>query len=61
MVFAGLVVIMAGFAVSVASLGLAASTSGRLGLVLVGIVISLIGIMGILNPAYMKNAIWKKK
>ena len=27
---------------------------------LIGIAISLGGIMGVLNPAYQKNAIWKK-
>ena len=29
-------------------------------MVLVGIVVSLIGIMGVINPAYQKNAVWKK-
>jgi hypothetical protein len=35
-------------------------TSGRLVLVLAGILISLFGIMGIINPAYQKDAVWKK-
>ena len=60
MAFVGLAVTLGGFGLAVASLGLSASTSGRLGLVLAGIVVSLIGIMGVLNPAYMKHAIWKK-
>ena len=29
-------------------------------MVLVGLAVSLAGIIGVLNPAYMKNAIWRK-
>jgi hypothetical protein len=29
-------------------------------MVLVGLAVSLFGIMGVLNKAYLKNAIWKK-
>ena len=61
MVVAGLVVTFLGFAISVASLGVASAVSGRLVMTLLGIAISLFGIMGILNPAYLKNAIWKKE
>ena len=60
MAFVGLVITFVGFVVAVASLGLTASAGGRMGIVLVGIVVSLVGIMGVLNQAYMKNAIWKK-
>lgn len=60
MVLAGLLVTLAGFALSVASLGLASSTSARMILVLAGIAISLFGIMGLINRAYLKNAIWKR-
>ncbi len=60
MVLVGLVVTLLGFGIAVASLGMASATSARLGMVLVGIVVSLIGIMGVLNQAYLKNAIWKK-
>jgi hypothetical protein len=56
----GLVITFLGFALSVASLGLSSSNSARLGIVLLGIAISLGGIIGVLNPAYQKNAIWKK-
>ena len=56
----GIVITFLGFAVSVASLGLTDSNSTRLGIVLVGIVISLVGIIGVINPAYQKNALWKK-
>jgi uncharacterized membrane protein YgaE (UPF0421/DUF939 family) len=60
MAFVGIIVTLAGFVLAAASVGLTASTNGRLGMVLVGIVISLIGILGVLNPAYQKNAVWKK-
>jgi uncharacterized membrane protein YgaE (UPF0421/DUF939 family) len=60
MVIAGLGVTLAGFVLTVASLGLTASNGGRLGLTLVGIAVSLFGILGILNPTYQKAAAWKR-
>ena len=60
MAVVGLVVSLAGFAIAFSSLGLASSTGGRLGMVLVGIVVSLIGSLGLVNQAYQKHAIWKK-
>ena len=60
MVLVGLVVTLLGFGIAVSSLGMASATSARMVMVLVGIVVSLIGIMGVLNQAYLKNAIWKK-
>jgi hypothetical protein len=60
MALVGIVVTFAGFVLSAASVGITSSTTGRLGMVIVGIVVSLIGIMGVLNPAYQKNAVWKK-
>ena len=56
----GLLVTLFGFVVSVMSLGFASSVNGRMFMVLAGIAVSLAGIVGILNPAYMKNAIWKR-
>jgi uncharacterized membrane protein len=58
--FVGVIVTFVGFLLAASSVGLMSSTTGRLGLVLVGIVISLIGIIGVINPAYQKNAVWKK-
>jgi lipopolysaccharide export LptBFGC system permease protein LptF len=55
-----LVVIFLGFVIAFLSLGLTSSVGGRLALVVVGIAVSLFGIMGMLNRHYMKNAIWKK-
>jgi hypothetical protein len=60
MVVAGLLVIVLGFGASLLSLGLPLSTGTRLAMVLAGIAVSLAGIMGLLNPAYVKNAIWRK-
>lgn len=56
----GLVITLLGFVLSVSSLGLTDSNSTRLVIVLVGILISLGGIIGVINPAYQKNALWKK-
>ena len=56
----GVVVTFLGFLLAAGSVGLTASTSGRLMLVLAGIVVSLVGIIGLINPAYQKNAVWKK-
>ena len=58
--FVGVIVTFAGFLLAAASVGITEGTKGRLSLVLVGIIISLIGIIGVINPAYQKNAVWKK-
>ena len=60
MAFVGVVITFFGFLLAVASIGIASSTTIRLVIVLAGIAVSLVGIMGVLNQAYMKNAIWKK-
>ena len=58
--FVGVIVTFVGFLLAASSVGLMSSTGGRLGMVVVGIIVSLVGIMGIINPAYQKNAVWKK-
>jgi hypothetical protein len=60
MVAIGLLITLAGFVLSLLSLTLAASINARMFIVLVGIVVSLVGIIGVINRAYMKNAIWKR-
>jgi hypothetical protein len=60
MALVGLVVTFVGFLVAVSSVGLASGNGVRLVMVLAGIVISLGGIIGIINPAYQKNAAWKR-
>ncbi|MFL5333394.1 MAG: hypothetical protein ACJ8H8_09480, partial [Geminicoccaceae bacterium] len=57
---AGVVVALVGFGLAVASLGMTSSNGGRLGLVLLGIAVSLFGIFGLINPSYQKNAVWKR-
>jgi len=60
MTLIGLAVTFLGFVIAFSSLGVTDSTGGRLGIVLAGIVVSLIGIMGVLTPAYQKTWIFKK-
>ena len=60
MALVGLVITLLGFGIAAGSVGMIASTGGRLGLVLVGIVISLVGVLGVINQAYQKNAVWKR-
>lgn len=60
MTIVGLLITLAGFLLSLLSLSLSSSTGARMGLVLAGIAISLAGIIGVINPAYLKNAIWKR-
>lgn len=60
MVLTGLVITLLGFLIAVCSLGITASVGGRLMLVLIGLAVSLFGIIGVLNRAYLKNPIWKR-
>ena len=60
MTYVGLVVTFLGFVVAFVSLGVTDSTGVRMAMVLVGIAISLAGIMGVITPAYQKTWIWKK-
>ena len=60
MTFVGLVVTFLGFAIAFVSLGVSESTAVRMGMVLAGIVVSLVGIMGVITPAYQKTWIWKR-
>jgi hypothetical protein len=60
MTFVGLAVTLLGFVIAFVSLGVTGSTGARMGMVLVGIVVSLVGIMGVITPAYQKQWIWKK-
>ncbi len=60
MILIGLLVAVVGFLISVFSLSLTAGITGRLILVLLGIAVSLFGIIGILNRHYVKNANWRQ-
>jgi hypothetical protein len=57
---AGLIVTLLGFIISVASLGMSSSVGGRMVIVLIGLAVSLGGIIGLINPAYQKKAAWRK-
>lgn len=60
MVLLGILVTVLGFVISLLSLTLTANVNGRLILVLAGILISIGGILGLINRAYVKDAIWRK-
>ena len=52
---------MAGLLISLFSLSLSQNVGGRLGLVLVGIAVSLAGIVGVINRAYVAKAPWRSR
>jgi ABC-type xylose transport system permease subunit len=60
MAIAGIIVTLLGFLISVCSVSVSSSISVRLVIVLIGLAVSLGGIIGLLNQAYMKDAIWRK-
>ena len=60
MILIGILVTFLGFVISVLSLAATSSVGGRLIMVVAGMAVSLFGILGLLNKAYLKNAIWKK-
>jgi hypothetical protein len=60
MIFAGILITLLGFLISVLSLGMMAGVGGRMAMVLIGLVVSLTGILGVINRAYLKTAIWRK-
>jgi len=60
MALVGLIVTFLGFVISVASLGMSSSVSGRMVIVLIGLAVSLAGIIGLINPAFQKKAAWRK-
>ncbi|MDE3197699.1 MAG: hypothetical protein KGN84_15225 [Acidobacteriota bacterium] len=60
MKYAGILVTLLGFFAAAASVGLSSSTGMRLVIVLAGIAISLFGIIGLINPAFQKDANWRK-
>lgn len=60
MMIAGVVITFLGFLIAFFSVGMTADTTMRLIIVLVGIAVSLAGIIGVLNRACMAKAIWRK-
>ncbi|HEY1337512.1 MAG TPA: hypothetical protein VGF59_08375 [Bryobacteraceae bacterium] len=60
MVAIGILITLLGFLISVLSLGVTSSVNVRMFMVLLGIAMSLTGIVGVINRAYLKNANWRK-
>ena len=60
MVLIGILVTILGFVISLAGLGLTTSVNARMLLSIVGIAVTLFGIFGLINRAYLKDAIWRK-
>jgi hypothetical protein len=59
MKWVGAVVALAGWGVTVVGANMISSTGGRIVLALIGIAISLFGVVVILPAAFNKNAVWK--
>jgi hypothetical protein len=60
MALVGLVITLLGFLISLMSLSMTSSVGGRLVMVLIGLAVSLVGIIGVINRAFLKNALWRK-
>jgi len=60
MVLLGLLITLLGFVISFLSLPMTTSVNARMVMVLIGIAVSLTGIFGIINRAYLKNANWRR-
>jgi hypothetical protein len=56
----GILLALAGWLLPVVALSITQSTGARFGACVLGIIISLVGILGVLNSAHMAEAIWKK-
>ena len=55
----GVLVVLAGWALAILGLGISQSTGVRLVMAILGIVVSLVGILGVVNKAHQKDAPWK--
>ncbi|MBZ5513425.1 MAG: hypothetical protein LAN62_01000 [Acidobacteriia bacterium] len=56
----GLLLAIVGWLIPVLGLSLTSSNAARLTLCLIGIAVCLVGILGVLNRAFLQNAIWKQ-
>ena len=56
----GILVTLAGWLLPVVALSMIQSTGARFGACVLGIIISLVGILGVLNGVHQADAIWKK-
>jgi hypothetical protein len=60
MVLLGILVTFFGFLISFMSLSITANVNGRLVMVLIGLAVSFIGIIGLINRAFLRNANWRR-
>jgi hypothetical protein len=60
MTLVGVLITVLGFVIAVLSVAMTSSVGGRMVLVLIGIALSLIGIIRIINGAFLKNAVWRR-
>jgi hypothetical protein len=60
MTFVGVLIAVLGWVIAVLSVAITSSVGGRMVVVLIGIAMSLIGIIGVLNRAFLKNANWRR-
>ena len=56
----GILLALGGWLLPVLALSMTQSTGARFGACILGIIISLVGILGVLNTAHQANAMWKK-
>jgi hypothetical protein len=56
----GVLMALVGWIIPIVSLPLTQSLSARFVASILGLIISLVGILGVLNQAHLKEAIWKK-
>ena len=56
----GVLLALAGWLLPVLALSFTQSLTARFGACVLGIIISLVGILGVLNKAHLEHAIWKK-
>ena len=56
----GILLALAGWLIPVVALSMTQSTAARFAAAVLGIIISLVGILGVLNSAHQADAIWKK-
>ena len=60
MIGIGILTILLGFVIALISLGMTSNVNGRMVMALIGLAVSLFGIMGLINPAFNKKATWRK-
>ncbi len=56
----GLLLVLGGWAIAVSGLFFTTANNGRLLFAVAGILVTLFGILGVLNKYYLQRAIWKK-